>query len=155
MQLSTFIPPVTIICWWISQCSKVTNLWIFCYQGYIERTPVPWHFGDLARGFHWEPSFNFITVEVIVRTTIIVLQSERLWMVEVSIFFVCVPFSSAACTDCGYCLGAIVLVVYFGTGISWLISLRPGNLLLINFWNNFGIRNYFGCSVNCSIKCWW
>ena len=43
MQLSTFIPHVTIICWWISQCSKVTNLWIFCYKGYIERTPVLWH----------------------------------------------------------------------------------------------------------------
>ena len=67
-------------------------------------------------------------------------------------FFVCVPFSGAACADCGYCWVLLYWIRYFSTGIRWLIILRPGNLLLINFLNNFGIRNYFGCSVNCSIS---
>ena len=88
-------PFVTIIYWWISQCSKALNLWILCDQDYIKRTPVPWHFGYLARTcvldisfrtvsstFHWEPSFSFVILELIVWTAIIVSRLERLWMVS-------------------------------------------------------------------------
>ena len=37
-------PGVMIIYWWISQCSKATNLWIVCDQGCIKRTPVYWQY---------------------------------------------------------------------------------------------------------------
>ena len=168
MQLSTFIPRVTIICWWISQCSKVTNLWIFCYQGYIERTPVPWHFGDLARTcprHSIQDSVLDIPLRTIIefrniggncqnhncRLTIRTSLDGEWWVIlfgSLNFFFMCTFLEC-----CMYWLR--VLVVYFSTGIRWLIGLRPGNLLLINFWNNFGIRNNFGCSINCSIKFWW
>ena len=124
-----FINRVTIIWWWISQCSKVIRIHGSSVIKAILREPrfpdilaiLPGHvlgipFRKVSSTFHWEPSFNFVTLELIARTAIIVLWSERLWKVsgesyclEVS-FFCCVPFSSTVCTDCGYCLSAIVLV---------------------------------------------